>query len=241
MVHTRMTVLAIAAAGSAALAGPVVYDFEDLAHGEIVSGAYAPELTINGQNFRRNFDIIAAFDTRRTGTADPDLEGPGWSTGNLAVSNTVLGNALIIAENNNGASSGFLSSPDDEGGRAAGSITFSFGTAIGSFGFDLIDIESVTLENTRLAFSLRGQHIGTVGVAEFLDLASPLYDATIALGDNSANRFAPITRSLLGSSFDEVTLTLGGSGAIDNIIIPAPSAIALIGVGGLAIARRRRN
>ena len=38
------------------------------------------------------------FDSLLSNTADPDLEGPPWATGNLAP-DTVLGNVLIIAEN----------------------------------------------------------------------------------------------------------------------------------------------
>ena len=229
------------AIASIALAGPTIYDFDDLANGEIVGGQYAPDLNISGTNFNRSFDIIAAFDTRLTNTADPDLEGPNWAIGNLSVSNTDLGNVLIIAENNAGATSGFLSSPDDEGQRPGGQIVFSFGSAIGSFGFDLGDIEHVTLGNTILNFSLQGVSVGSVALSAFTDANSSLYDASIAFGDNSANRFRPITSAYLGGVFDEVTLTLGGSGAIDNIVVPTPGALATISLVGLAATGRARR
>ena len=132
-----------------------------------------------------------------------------------------------------------LSAPDDEGRRPGGQIVFSFGSAIGSFGFDLIDIESVTLENTMLDFSLRGVSVGSVAVGAFTDANSSLYDASIAFGDNFANRFRPITSGYLGSVFDEVTLTLGGSGAVDNIVVPSPGALASFALLGLACGRRR--
>ena len=233
--------VALSAIAPAASAGPTTtYDFDDLAHGEIVSGAYGTGLAISGTNFNRSFDIIAAFDTRQTGTADRDLEGPNWAAGNLAIDNTDLGRVLMISENNGGAGTGFLTSPDDEGGRRAGTISFAFDRAIGSFGFDLVDIEGVTVENTVLDFSLRGSSVGSVSIADFLDTGSSFYDASIALGDNSANRFGAITRADLGSTFDEVTLTLGGSGAIDNIVIPATPTASLLALAGLSMRRRRR-
>ena len=225
---------------SASLAGNTVFDFEGLAHGEIVNSQLAPMLMVSGVNNARSFDLVAAFDTRLTGTADEDLEGPSWDGGNLAVSNAVLGNVLILATNDNGAGDGILDDPNDEGARPAGSITFSFSESIGLFGFDLVDIEGVILEASSLEFSLNGQSVGSVSLADFTDSSSAYYDASISFGDNHANSFRPITSSDLGSLFDEVTLNLGGSGAIDNIVIPTPGAVALLGMGGFVATRRRR-
>ena len=236
------TTAAIAAASvaSASLAGNTVFNFEGLQHGEIVNSQLAPLLTVSGVNNAKSFDIVAAFNTNLTGTADDDLEGPPWAGGNLAADNVILGNVLILATNNNGAGDGILDDPNDEGARPAGSITFSFSEAIGLFGFDLVDIEGVVIEGSSLDFSLNGQNVGNVNLTAFTDINSSFYDASIAFGNNHANRFNPITSADLGSLFDEVTLNLGGSGAIDNIVIPAPGAFALIGMGGLVATRRRR-
>jgi hypothetical protein len=46
--------------------------------------------------------------------------------------------------------------------------------------------------------------------------------------------------SLGVSGFDRVVLTLGGSGAIDNIVIPAPSS-GVIALGAAASLSRRRR
>lgn len=238
---TRSTIaLAGLAVASTPFAGTALFDFESLQHGEIVGSQFAPALSISGVNNARSFDLVAAFDTNLTGTADKDLEGPAWSGGNLAASNTPLGKVLILATNNTGAGDGILDNPNDEGARPAGSITFSFAQAIGSFGFDLVDIEDVILEASSLEFSLNGQSVGTVGLTDFVDSNSAFYDASIVFGNNFANRFNPITAGDLGSLFDEVTLNLGGSGAIDNILIPAPGVLALVGMGGLVAIRRRR-
>ena len=92
--------IALAAGGAEA----VTLDFNDLVHGEIVSGQYLSEfgVTITAINPSRPFSLAAAFDTNRTGTADPDLEGPDWAFGNIGTC-ADLGNILIIAENDIGA------------------------------------------------------------------------------------------------------------------------------------------
>ena len=241
MIRTTAAIVA-ASIASASLAGTTVFDFEGLQHGEIVNSQLAPMLMISGVNNAKTFNLVSAFDTNLSGTSDDDLEGPPWAGGNLAIDNenVNLGNVLILAENNTGAGDGILDNPDDEGSRPAGSITFSFSQAIGSFGFDLVDIEGVVLEGSSLDFSLNGQSVGSVGLGDFTDINSSLYDASIVFGNNHANRFSPITSADLGSLFDEVTLNLGGSGAIDNIVIPSPGAITLLSMGGLVAIRRRR-
>ena len=238
------TTAAIAAAtiASASLAGTTLFNFEGLQHGEIVDSQFSPSLTISGINNAKSFDLVASFDTNLTGTADDDLEGPPWSGGNLAIDadNVDLGNVLILSTNDDGAGDGILDDPNDEGARPAGSITFTFSSAIGLFGFDLVDIEGVILEASMLEFSLNGQSVGSVSLTDFVDTNSSFYDSSVVFGNNYANRFSPITAADLGSVFDEVTLNLGGSGAIDNILIPAPGALALVGLGGLVATRRRR-
>ena len=241
-----MKIRALIAAGAAAAvvapASAQTFDFESLVHGEIVSNQFAPDLTISGININRSFDIVAAFDTGLIGTADPDLEGPPWAGGNLAVDddNVALGKALIIAEINTGAGDGVLDNPDDEGRRAAGSITFAFNRDIDLIGFDIIDIEGVVVEGSSLDFFDDGVLVASVDFNDFVDAGSIFFDASIVFGNNHANRFSPITAAQLGGSFDEVTLNLGGSGAIDNLVIPAPGAAALFAAGLLTAARRRR-
>ena len=235
-----------------ASAGVTTFDFESLVHGEIVTNQFAPLLNVSAINPNRGFDIAAAFDTSLMGTADPDLEGPPWAGGNLAISptETQLGRALIIAENDTDANAdGILDDPDDEGSRPAGQLIFDFSMDINAFGFDVIDIEGNVMEFSRLEFFNDGMLVGTVGFNEFTSAASTFYDASIQFGNNSANRISPITSSLLVDAgfgdavdgFDRVIIHAGGSSAYDNITIPAPSGLLAIAGGWMMLNPRRRR
>lgn len=223
-------------AGSAAHAQD--FDFETLQHGEIIAGQFAPALSLSAVNPNRGFDIAAGFDTTLMGTSDPDLQGPPWAGGNLAVSNTevVLGIAVIIAENNIGAGDGVLDDPDDEGSRPAGQLILDFNQTYSEFGFDVIDIEGVVEEGSSLEFYNAGGLVETINFSEFTNNVSIHFDATIQFGNNTANRVSPIQ---IAAGFDQVIINVGGSSAFDNIVIPAPMSAAPL-LAGLALARRRR-
>jgi hypothetical protein len=90
-----------------------------------------------------------------------------------------------------------------------------------------------------------GQASQTVGLEDFFDDTSELYDPTLALGNNTANRYAPISAEFLGlEQIDRIEFSLGGSGALDNFVgtpVPEPSTALLIflGLGAMASTRRR--
>ncbi len=240
MIRALAVATAVALSSPAALSQTVT--FTGLQHGEIITNQFDPFFTITVDNFSGP-DIGAAFDTTQTGTADPDLEDP-WSGGNLAA-NTVLGNVLIIAENDTDANNdGILDNPDDEAGRPAGTITIDFAQDISEFGFDVVDIEG-TVEQSSIEFWLNGVQVG--GDIQFDEFESGgLFDSGVIFGDNHANRVFPITAaSLGGTAFDRVVFNVGGSGAFDNFVIPgsnfpSPGTAALLGMAGLVGARRRR-
>ena len=82
----------------------------------------------------------------------------------------------------------------------------------------------------------------STGASQTLSFASLL--AGLEIGNNTANRIAPIDASDLGLE-DIVTaeFLLGGSGAIDNITIvpePGPALLMALGLSGLGYAGRRR-
>jgi hypothetical protein len=73
-------------------------------------------------------------------------------------------------------------------------------------------------------------------------------DDSLELGNNTANRFSPITAEFLGlSEIEHVDFNLGGSGAIDNLVImpavavPEPSTALLLGLGLAFIGARRHR
>jgi len=241
----RFTTLltATAALATAGAAHASLITFEEYQHGEIVSGVSGlTGVTVTAVNPNRSHDLAIIFDSRLTDTADPDLEAP-WNMGNIDP-DTVLGNLLIIAENDvDSDGDGFIDSPDDEGSRPAGSLSFSFDTAITEFGMDLVDVEGVNAENGSLDFYLDDALLASVSFDEFITLGSMFYDPTIEFGNNSANRIAPITAAMINAdAFNGVRVNMGGSGALDNIAyrVPAPgAAVALL--GGFFVRRRRRG
>ena len=206
-----------------------VLTFSGLSHGEIVTTQLLPAVTISAVNPNRSHDLAIIFDSLETGTADPDLEGPPWLGGNLAPG-TVLGNMLIIAENDVDVSpaDGLIDSPDDEGNRPAGSLIFDFSGPITFFGFDIIDVEGVLQEGSSIDFFSGGGFVGNVNFSEFVT-PGPLFDPTITFGNNTANRIMTMTTSSLGHGpWDKVVINLGGSAAIDNIVVPEPASVCLL-------------
>ena len=82
---------------------------------------------------------------------------------------------------------------------------------------------------------MEGVVIDTIAFAEFLDGGA--FDQDAVFGNNTVSRIAPIGGFGL---FDRIEITLGGSGAVDNLVLlPAPGALALLGLGLLSLSRRR--
>ena len=224
-----------------------VITFDDIAHGEVASTQIFG-ITISAINFSfgeggptDHPNLAIGFDTGLTGTRDPDLEGPSWDGGNLTpfeLENLELGTAIIIAENSIGIGDGFADFPDDEGNRQAGMLIFDLADPRSAVGFDLIDIEGIGIgeEPGHFAtFLMEGVVIDTIAFAEFLDGGA--FDQDAVFGNNTVNRIAPIGGFGL---FDRIEITLGGSGAVDNLVLlPAPGALALLGLGLLSLSRRR--
>lgn len=236
------SVFALVAVGAAMPASAAMVTFSGLAHGEVVNNQYVGlGLTIAVDNFNRSFDLGVAFDTTLTNTADPDLEDP-WERGNIAA-NEILGNVLIIAENNTDSNNdGILDNPDDEAGRPAGEFVLTFATAQTSLGFDILDIEGTAQENGYVEFYSGATSLRRITFNMLVTNDNPFFDASIDFGDESANRIQPFTSAAMGiGAFDRVVIRLGGSGAIDNLnYIPSPGAATLAGFGALALLRRRR-
>ena len=255
-----LAMLGVAALGLTATAAQAetVITFDELVHGQrVTTDMYeAQGVKFGVENYNKSFDKAVAFDTHTlpSQTSDDDLLRP-WDGGNLMHED--LGKVLIIQENNR-FRNGVALDPDDEGSRPAGEFRFNFTTGITSFGLDLIDVEgAVEYGNAGgyivTLFKGEDRRLASFSFGDFVTPGTEVYDATIRYGNNTANRLQPITAAMVGvDHFDKVVVSLGGSGAIDNVrftqlsVVPAPSA-ATAGLGLLAILgagrlmRRRRQ
>jgi hypothetical protein len=226
-------------------ANALTIDFEALSHGEVANGVYSG-VTISASNPNQSTSYAVGFDSNASSTRDPDLEAnpgdPRWSGGNIAGEDLSI--LLILQENSTGCSTGVCSSPDDEGDRPAGVLSFDFSISVQEFGFDFVDLEGLGPEHATIDF-FGGGESASFDLAEYFDTASPLYDPSLQLGNNTANRFSPITAEFLGlSEIDHIDFNLGGSGALDNLQftpVPEPSTALMIGLGLAFIGARRRG
>jgi hypothetical protein len=87
-------------------------------------------------------------------------------------------------------------------------------------------------------FFMEGALIDTVSFADFLSGGSR--DQGAVFGNNTGNRIAPIGGF---GAFDRVDITLGGSGAVDNLVfeMPVPGVVGLLmlGLGLLRLSNKR--
>jgi len=222
-----------------------------LVHGTILDTQFLTSdgVTISATNIGGGPDLAVIFDTEARGTRDNDLEGPNgtdgsWSGGGNMPSNTRVGNAIIIQENNVGTGDGVADLPDDEGSRPAGSIVFDFGSnRIDSFGFDLIDVEGPD-EYGRDSGFFASFYDPSDTLLHSIGFGSLIITDGADYGNNSLNRIAPI--SFHGASFRKVEINFGGSAAITNINysrVPDSGSTALLLLSSalaLLVASRKR-
>lgn len=230
---------ALLTVGGVGAAFAVTIDFDGLPAGTFVDDQFAG-VNISGVTFDPSHpDAAILFDSQGGSANDTDLQGPAWSGGNIA--SEVLGNLLILPQNVDDANSdGLVDVPNDsgKGPTPGGFLVFGFDTPITDFGLDLVDLEAG--ESLLISFLSDGDVVGSLSDA---DLAA--MDGSIAYGNNSANRIAPISAAMFNAaSFDQVQIHLFGSGAIDNVdfspvSVPEAGTAALLGVGILGLALRQ--
>ena len=169
----------------------------------------------------RNYDTLDEYQDYYTefATDENDVDAHAWER---------PGNVLIIQEHPDAA-------PDDEGSRPAGFFTFDFTSPVQILSLDFFDTEdSSNDEQARKIYF----HLDSGAIVE---------SAVPVLGN------ARYLREIYSSLFDvtKIVINLPGSGAINNLVyahsgptanvVSAPATIALILVGGLGIAYRRRK
>lgn len=217
----KLTTATAAALFSAGIAQAAVIDFEDFEHGDAINSVSVGGVTaaVSVVNPRRSIDQALAFDTSRTGTPDPDLEGP--FSGPI----TNPGKVLIIAQNSR--------EPNDE--RFGGTITFLFDQLVDFTSFAAFD-----------AFDNTGPLVvsADTGQTQSFDTGSG-DNASDLFTDLNFVGISELTFSLPGSgAIDDLTFEISEFGGETPAPIPVPAALPLMlaGLGGLAwVGRRRRG
>jgi len=137
--------------------------------------------------------------------------------------------------------------PDDEGERPAGLLIFDLENQMVSMGFDLVDVENTDDEPGGVDFFLGLALQGSFEFKDLMDTGSPVFDPTIEFGNNTANRISAVLLAELdnavGPVFDRMVFRMGGSGAIDNVVLataPEPAALPLLLIAGALLGCRLR-
>ena len=239
----RTTLSALAAAGLVLPASAATIDFDGAESGKVLRDL-GGGVTVSATNANADTPGVAiAYDF----SANPELSFGGQQAPFLGGGNIDPGEDL--------GSGIAIQGPDParilEFRRPAGELIFNFAQPIDSFGFIAIDVEGpeefATGTGDFVSLFSAGEEVFRADFADFITEGSGLFDSSVAFGNNSANRFAPIEATLVGvDSFDQAVIALGGSGVIDEIVttavsVPTPAAA----VAGLAlltgVAGRRRR
>lgn len=208
--------------------------------------------------FATNFFTITSAGPGHLGPAIFDSSNPGPNAGggdpDLLVG---LGNIAIMQNENFPAESppGFFQTPNDEasfnGGRGEMIFNFNFGVELTSI--DMVDINGggnvrLTLEDSAFltrTYVVPDDWTGDITVTgppgfQTLDLTTLANQPGIGPGNPNATvsqdaGFTPTDVQRLVVSFD-------GSAGIDNLVfVPEPSALLVLGLGGVVLIRRKRR
>ncbi len=122
-------------------------------------------------------------------------------------------------------------------------MIFDFQTPINTFGFDVVDVEGVMEEDGQVRFYRGATLLQTVDFTEFVT-PGPYFDPTIQFGDHTLNRIKPISLAPVVDGFDtgfnRVVVHMGGSGGLDNLVVPEPTVLGGA-IVALALLRRSRR
>ena len=216
-----------------ASANAVVIDFEGFDAGTIIDDDIEG-ITVSALSFGASSpDVAVIFDTNNPTGGDDDLGAPFINLGTDAELSP--GNVLILQENDPCDASA-CDEPDDNGG--GGRFTFDFAVPVTLNSINFFDVEAdeagAPIEGTGMIIAAMGEDGmmgGLLGTWEVPGTGGDNTWATLDLGGVSG--------------VTQLTITLFGSGAIDDLDvtpIPVPAAVWLFGsalAGFAGIARRR--
>ncbi|MEM6748320.1 MAG: hypothetical protein AAF608_12970 [Pseudomonadota bacterium] len=182
-----------------------------------------------------SFDQAILYDTASPVGEDPDLEAPFFNTATGETETAdMVGNILIISENDDSDGDGSFDPADDLG--SGGTFTFEFSVLSTVFSMDVLDSKKTTFK----FFDENGDQIGgnvVVGSVDTIDTEFPNEMTTVVFGDAGVGI----------SGVKSFTVKLKESGGLDDLsfeAIPVPGALPLM-IGGAALlgaaGRRRRQ
>ena len=226
---TSLVAAVAMAAGSIATAD-VVMDFDTDGFGNPLVSAQG----FTGEEYLP-FGVRISLDSPNAGPMNLfDTQNPTGGDGDLATGAAFdtpnLGNVLIAQDK--GVP---ITRPDDDEDGARFIFDFTPGNALGISGFSvtMLDIEEANLPNFA-GVTTDGTSVALTPIAE--TLVNPNFP-----GNNALRTYAFDLEGPLRQVSVEIPNASGALASFSFTAVPAPSTIALLGMGGFAAIRRRRT